>query len=351
MDIVTQGLLGATVGTAAYNKKLGRRAALYGFLIGLMPDFDVISSYWGPWASLKYHRGPTHAFLALIILSVPVGLACRYLSRSDAPKRDWVVLAFLSLFTHPIIDWFTTYGTSLAWPFSDRRFAIDALPIIDPVFSLPLLIITVLGIYFRNGSTRMQAFAGIALAAISIYAFSGWHTSQVLIERGNRIFLEAGFEPLEVRAMPTVLNTVVFRVVGRDANDRFMVTYLKKTDPKPLTEPITVDSDRDEFVTRALEHEHGRMFKWFAMNMLRARSVALPDGSRKVLLDDMRYGLFLDPASALFCAEASFDSEGRLTGIKRVQNHRSINMKKEIGATLAHVFGDRREPAPAAFGD
>ncbi len=351
MDIVTQGLLGSTVGVAAYNKKLGRRAAIYGFLIGLMPDFDIIAGYWGEWASLKYHRGPTHAFLVLILLSIPLGLTCRYLSRSDARKRDWIGLAFLSLITHPIIDWFTTYGTSLAWPFSDRRFAIDALPIIDPVFSLPLLIVTVLGLYFRNGSARMQTFAGIALAAASIYAFSGWHTSQTLIERGSKIFQAAGFAPVEVRAMPTFLNTVVYRVVGRDANDRFMVTYLKKAASQPLTEPITVDSDRDEFVTRALEHQHGRLFKWFATNMLRARSVALPDGGHKVLLDDMRYGLFLDPASALFCAEASFDAEGRLTGIKRLQNHRSINMKKELGATLAHVFGDRSEPAPASYGD
>jgi len=34
-----------------------------------------------------------------------------------------------------------------------------------------------------------------------------------------------------------------------------------------------------------------------------------------------------------------------------VQNHRSISMKKELAATLAHVFGGPPDNIPAAYGD
>ena len=351
MDIVTQGLLGSTVGLASYGKKLGRRAAVYGFIIGLLPDFDIIASYWGPWASLKYHRGPTHGFLALLLLAVPVGLGCRALARSDALKRDWIGLAMLSLVTHPIIDLFTTYGTSLAWPLSDARYAIDALPIIDPVYSLPLLLATFIGLTSWLTPGKVRSLAIITLAATTVYAGLGWNTSQILISRGRELFHAQGFEAVEVRAMPTILNTVVYRVVGRDASDRFMITYMKKASKAPLTPVITVEPDRDEFVTRALEHEHGRLFKWFSMNMLQTQSIALPDGGHKVVLNDMRYGMFLEPAKALFAAEAHFDKNGNLTGFTRVQNHRSVSMKQELNATLAHVFDGTPDATPAAYGE
>jgi len=351
MDIVTQGLLGSTVGVAGYGKKLGRRAAIYGFIIGLLPDFDIVAGYWGPWASLKYHRGPTHAFLALLLLSVPIGLACRRLSRSDAKKHDWVGLAFLSLITHPIIDWFTAYGTVLAWPLNYERYAIDALPIIDAVFSLPLLCVAVLGIFSHVSSQRMRSLAIIALTVSTIYSFLGWNASQTLVARGTELFKAQGFEPVEVRAMPTMLNIVVFRVVGRDAAGRHMVTYLKKSSPQPLTKIVTLEPDNDDYVKLALQHEHGQLFKWFAMNMLHTQSIHLEDGSHKVVLHDVRYGLFLDPARALFAAEAHFDKNGQLKNFVRVQNHRSISMKKELAATLAHVFGGPPDNIPAAYGD
>ena len=351
MDIVTQGLLGSAVAQAGYSKHLGRRAALYGFLIGLLPDFDIIAGYWGQWASLKYHRGPTHAFLALIILSVPIGLICHRVSGSDVKKRHWIGLALLSLITHPVIDWFTAYGTSLTWPFNNNRYAIDALPIIDPIYSLPLLAVTALGLFSRLNPQRLRALAIIALAATTIYAFMGWNTSQTLILRGKELFRAQGFEPVEVRAMPTLLNTVVFRVVGRDANDRFMITYLKKSSAQPLTRVVTVEPDRDEFVTRALDHEHGRLFRWFAMNMLHTSSIKLEDGGHKVVLNDMRYGMLLDPAQTLFSAVANFSPDGTLTGFTRVQNHRSVSMKKEVLTTLAHVFSGNPDATPAAFGD
>ncbi|NCB39149.1 MAG: metal-dependent hydrolase [Erysipelotrichia bacterium] len=350
MDLITQGLLGSTVAQAAYGKKLGKRAALYGFLIGLIPDFDIVSNLYGPWVSLKYHRGPTHAFALLLLLSLPIGLMFRKLAGSEVDKRHWVGMAFLALVTHPLLDWFTSYGTCLAWPFSDYRYAIDALPIIDPIYSFPLLAVTMLGLFSKISFRRMQTLAFGALAITCMYSLWSYSTSQILVERGTRLFKTQGFEPVEVRATPTLLNTVVFRVVGRNKDDDFMITYLKKASEQPLSPIVLRKSDHDNYVDMALAHEHGSLFKWFSMNMLHTQSVPLDGGRHKVILSDMRYGLFLSPGQSLFAAEAHFDATGQLIRVNRIHNHGSISIKAEILATLARVFTGNAGLANAAWG-
>lgn len=334
--------MGSTVAQAGYSKKLGRRAALYGFLVGLLPDFDIISGLWGPWASLKYHRGPTHSMIILAALAFPIGWLCKKMARSDADLRDWVGLAALSLMTHPIIDWFTSYGTCLLWPFTDRRFAIDALPIIEPVFSLPLLLVTICGLTGLCRPNRTRALAIGALIFTTFYAAWGYGNSQNLIQEGTKLFQARGFEPVEVRATPTLMNLLVFRICARDLNNRFMITYLRNGDKQPLSAIVTLNSADDEYVHKALADYRGKLFKWFTMNMLHAESISQPDGSHKVYFHDMRYGMLLAPGLSLFSAEADFDKQGNLTSFSRRQNHSNVNFKAELKATMAHAFGSNQ---------
>ena len=76
---------------------------------------------------------------------------------------SWILLAILVLFTHPIIDVFTSYGTQLLAPFSRHRFAIDALPIIDPVYSLALIAALVVGTFARRSPGIAVGSAAAAL--------------------------------------------------------------------------------------------------------------------------------------------------------------------------------------------
>jgi inner membrane protein len=338
MDLITQGLLGSTVAQAACGNKLGRKSAFYGFLIGLLPDLDIVSSLWGPWASLKFHRGPTHSFIILALLSLPAGYICRRSARSGESLRCWIFLAFVSLMTHPVIDWFTSYGTCLFWPLTDRRYALDCLPIIDLVFSLPLLAITLAGISGRFNQIRLQKAAVASLTAVVLYSAFGLAGSQSLIDEGNRIFRSQGFEPIETRATPTLLNTMVFRVFARDNSNNYMITYLRRGSSEPLTPIVSVESAADDLVATVLNSHEGRLFKWFAMNMIQTESITGPDGNRIVTLNDMRYGLLLDPGRSLFSAQAVVDPQGKVLSISRRQNHGSVNITAELAATLRHAY-------------
>lgn len=152
MDPLTQGLLGASVGGACYGRVLGRRALAWGALVGMAPDLDVLASATSPMAEWLWHRGPTHA----LVFGPVVGPAIGWLlwKRLGGRLRHWVGLCVAALFTHPLLDAFTTYGTQLLWPFSRRRVAFDAVAIVDPAYSLILAVALVLGLRWGAGRRR-----------------------------------------------------------------------------------------------------------------------------------------------------------------------------------------------------
>jgi len=339
MDIVTQGLLGAAVAQAAYGHKGRKKTSIYGFILGLLPDFDVIARLWGPWASLKYHRGPTHSIILCFIFAIPLGILVGKIAKNGLTNREWVGITILALTTHPIIDWFTSYGTAILWPITDKRLAIDCVSILDLIFSAPLLIVTILGIFSLVQPSKIRMLSIAALGLSFGYAAWGYHNSQHLGALGKEMFKQQNFEAVEVRAMPTLLNISIFRVVGRDADDNFMVTYLKKGSEEPVSPLRLAKSDKDEFVKKAAEHEHCKLFKLFAMDMIRSKSALNESGLRQVTFYDMRYGAMNSDFDGLFSTAVLFDENGEITSVKQVRPQEIRDeFKKDAVDTLKRVF-------------
>lgn len=142
MDSITQAALGAVVGELVLGKKIGWRASAWGLLFGTLPDLDILFlPFFDDAARLHWHRGISHSFfmmaLATLLFAKPLSLIHR--KRGVMTKEaGWFV--FLAWSTHVLIDIFTSYGTQLLEPFSDQRFAFSNLFIIDPLFTLPLLV-------------------------------------------------------------------------------------------------------------------------------------------------------------------------------------------------------------------
>jgi inner membrane protein len=57
----------------------------------------------------------------------------------DTSFRTWVALFFWSIFTHPILDCFTSWGTQILQPFSDLRVQWCTVSVVDPIATLPFL--------------------------------------------------------------------------------------------------------------------------------------------------------------------------------------------------------------------
>ena len=62
----------------------------------------------------------------------------------------WLLCA-LGYTTHGILDAATSYGTFLLWPFSDERFAFNVISVIDPLFTVPVASLVMVGVLRKDG--------------------------------------------------------------------------------------------------------------------------------------------------------------------------------------------------------
>ncbi|MBA6264822.1 MAG: inner membrane protein [Colwellia sp.] len=141
MDSLTQVVLGGAVGYAVLGNKVGHKAAIYGAILGTLPDLDVFLPYSGEVEAFTYHRGFSHSLLVHLLISPFIAwLLIKYHQTTAIYKNKWFWLVFLCLSTHGILDSFTVYGTQLLWPITEYPFAVSNLFIIDPMYTLPLLL-------------------------------------------------------------------------------------------------------------------------------------------------------------------------------------------------------------------
>lgn len=210
MDSVSQIALGAAVGVAAMGRRTALwKAAAWGAVAGTLPDLDVFIDHGDAVRNMVLHRGPTHALFWLTLFSLPFAAAVARLHGEQAIWRRWWFALWLVLVTHPLLDAMTVYGTRLALPFSDRPFGVGSIFIIDPLYTLPLLIGT--GIALARASLRANA-AGLLLST----AYLAWGAAaQQHVERVARASLAAqGIAAEQVLVTPTAFNSVLWRVLA-----------------------------------------------------------------------------------------------------------------------------------------
>ncbi|MFT5680340.1 MAG: inner membrane protein [Myxococcota bacterium] len=296
MDTITQAFLGAGIGQAGF-RSLGRRAVAFGALCGLLPDFDVLLGLGDDWHGLITHRGSSHSLLVLPLVAVPVGwLGWRLLGRRGKPQT-WIHLAFWGLITHPLLDVCTTYGTQLFAPLSRQRFSIDAVAILDPVYTLPLIAAVLYGLRRKADMGRSISLARAALGWGLVYLAAGWLWSQ----HAGAVFTErlagAGFVPVHLRTPVAPFFPMLRHGVARDANGRIAVATLVPWAPERGT-LVVLPSHSSPRVDAVLAADHGQTLTWFSDDLLTVERE--DDGA--LWFYDHRYGMFTDPSWTPFRA-------------------------------------------------
>jgi inner membrane protein len=306
MDPLTQGLLGASVGGACYGRTLGRRAFAWGALVGMAPDLDVVASPLSPMAEWLWHRGPTHA----LVFGPVVGPAIGWLlwKRLGGRLRHWVGLCVAALFTHPLLDVFTTYGTQLLWPFSRQRFAFDAVAIVDPAYSLILAAALVLGLRWGAGTAGARHAAWMALGLSSAYVALGLAVNARVEAVARRQLAAEGVVAPRVAAYPTLLQLPLRRVVARSGGE-VRVGWVSGLAKHPIAWERFVAA-RGPHVEAARATPEVRLFEWFAMGEATPRL----DEAAVVEFDDLRYGLPGRPRDGLWGVRVRLDAAGRPAG-------------------------------------
>ena len=211
MDSLTQIVLGAAVGEAVLGRKVGNKAMLYGAIAGTIPDLDALAgNFTDTITAIEVHRGFTHSIVFSVLAAPVFGyLISRIERKSGVGWKDWSWLMFWGLFTHPILDSFTTWGTQLFWPL-DIRLAFKNIFVIDPLYTIPFLVLLIMAMRQKKTSLKRIKFNKLGLLVSSGYLvlsliFKGIAYNNFVhsLERQG-IF----YERIEIR--PTPFNTILW---------------------------------------------------------------------------------------------------------------------------------------------
>lgn len=230
MDSLTQLVVGAAAGEAVLGKKLGNRAVLWGAIVGTLPDLDVIPGmFMDDPDRLLFHRGFSHS-LAFVLIATPIfsWIFSKFFRRRNIAFREWILYFGIIFSASILIDAFTTYGTQLLWPLK-HRFEFNTIFVVDPLFTLPLLITTV-WLLFKNRnkrSRRLLSITGIAIS--SVYLIFTIVNKQVV----NNVFRSAlekqGIAVDRMVTNPTPMNQILWTAVV-ETDDYFLTGYYSHLD-------------------------------------------------------------------------------------------------------------------------
>ena len=211
MDSLSQAVLGASVAGACAPAGHRGKAMLLGAGLGTLPDLDVFIDFGGAVENYTYHRGFSHSLFVLAPLSALLWLLLR---RWWAPVRDkplrWLAAISLALLTHPLIDAHTAYGTQLFWPLTVPPTSWATLFIIDPLYTLPLLVgVLVAAINRKVSGTALR----VGLVVSTVYVGWSWVAQATVSRNVEDALASMQLQGAPVFLTPTPFNTLLWRAV------------------------------------------------------------------------------------------------------------------------------------------
>jgi len=305
MDSLSQLVLGAAV-VAAVTPIAHRRAALLaGAILGTLPDLDIIPLSLldlDAVQSMTWHRAASHSLFLLPIAGWLIWLALKHLwSPAGQAPRAWFWGIQLALITHPLLDATTIYGTQLAWPLRPSPVMTGSLFIIDPLYTLPLLVACIVTAFNRS---RRAVVLGLALST----AYIGWSlVAQAQVHRlADRDLAPLGWADAPRFVTPAPFNTLLWRVVAMTP-DGYVEGYRSLVaDRKPIQFRAYINDTAALAAVAAAPAV--RELQWFNRGFMKA-------GQRDdlLVLSDLRMGS--EPDYSFRFAVARKDAAGGWTAI------------------------------------
>lgn len=285
MDSLTQIALGGAVAYAVAGPQVGRKAILWGVALGTLPDLDVLLPYGGEVEAFTYHRGFSHSLLMHMLVSPIIAwLALKLHPQTSEHKIRWLLLVFLCLSTHAILDSFTVYGTQLMWPLTEYPFGVSNLFIIDPLYTVPLLI----GFIWASLPLKNKPLAfkvnGVGLVISSIYVCWSLGAKVYIDNKVEYALSERAITPIAYMSTPAPFNTFLWRVVVMSEGEYYEIYASVFDQVNELsfnaypTNPALLDDISQEWGVQRLQ--------WFTKGLYSVRAYG-----DKIVLSDLRMGV------------------------------------------------------------
>ena len=326
MDTTTHALAGYVLGEAGLNRGTGKWGTIAAVAAAVFPDIDLVLGVFGTELSLKYHRSLTNS----VFLIIPISLFFAWLFVKISKIRKfwsffliWVIV----ICVHDFMDLATSYGTLLLSPFSDHRFTLDWLFIVDLYLAAVLLIPLIASYLWKR---KRLALVRISLVlAILYYGICAYNHSRAL-SLAKQFVQEKGLKPIVVASLPQPLSSFnwgnyvltekkiyqgfVNLITTEDRNPgterNFLSRFLARYQPIAHLQYQRIHRfDESPWVDRALKLEGVDTFFWFARFPI-VRYKGLTNGRRRVEFYDLRFGSINQRRPFVYAVD--FDEDGRV---------------------------------------
>lgn len=210
MDLITHFLVPYIILAAIKSKN--KLAGAFG---GISPDFDTIFVAWigilSPQFFIFSHRGITHSFIFGLVTSTLFlyvisrkqvnGFISSIIRRDISVKftKTTVAIAYFGVLIHLFLDFLTTKGIPLFYPFSITRYAAELYPSIDIMIMVVAFIVLFI-IYLRvNKNYKKAAMAVFMIILVSFGCIMAYEKSNAI--NAEKLTLNGSYD--QVLAYPT----------------------------------------------------------------------------------------------------------------------------------------------------
>ena len=191
--------------------------------------------------------------------------------------------SFLGYATHGLLDACTSYGTLLFWPFSNERITWNNISIIDPLFTIPVLIL--IGIAIK---TRKRIFSFFAIGWIIFYLSLGFIQYDRALSAAIKLAESRGHVAERITLKPSFGNLILWKSIYQ-YEETFYVDAIRTAQSTTwcLGENIRMFDYQHHLPSLETESQQGKdieRFRWFSQNYLGY-------DKEKNLVTDIRYSM------------------------------------------------------------
>ncbi|NVK63772.1 MAG: metal-dependent hydrolase [Flavobacteriales bacterium] len=296
MDSLTQIVLGAAVGEAVLGKKIGTRAMLWGAIAGTIPDLDVLLRLvTDEITATEMHRGFSHSLVFSILFAPILAWIAHGIHKKKRPEatfRDWTLLFFLALVTHPLLDMHTTWGTQFFWPF-EVKITYNNIFVVDPLYTIPFLVCLLIAMFYKRTNPKRRFFNNLGLIISTSYMALTFVFKGIGYHAVDESLAKQGIDFVEIETLPTPLNTILWDAHIETENGYRFGHYSLLDDDKPIVfskefpkNHHLIDSIRDnEKIQQILRIANG----WYSIEKKEDH----------LIFNDLRFGQFgMNPNTA-----------------------------------------------------
>ena len=285
MDSLTQIVLGIATAELVAGKKLQNKTFLYGAMLGTIPDLDiVVGKFLSDVEGVAIHRGLSHSFLFFVFLSPALGFLISKIEKNKISFKSASLLSLSCLVTHVLLDVFTSWGTQILWPL-DYRFALKTIFVIDPLYTIPLLI-SLIFVWKNKDSLIRRKYVIRGLIRSSSYLLITCILKLFAVHQFEKALQYQNIAHQELIVKPTAFNCILWNANVSTSKGYYLADY------------SLFDSQPIQFVfyskNRELEKKLVNSYDFQQLKKISEGWFLVTEQNHRLYFNDLRFGLLND---------------------------------------------------------